>query len=66
VPLRRRPFEENDLATLISWVPTADVLWQWCAAFFAHPLDDAQLSRYRDSARTPSRGSDDRRRLDDP
>jgi RimJ/RimL family protein N-acetyltransferase len=53
MPLHLRPFEEDDFATLISWVPTADALWQWCAAFFTHPLDAAQLRRYRDSAQTP-------------
>jgi RimJ/RimL family protein N-acetyltransferase len=53
MPLTLRPFGERDFATLISWVPTADALGQWCAAFFAHPLDENQLRRYLESARTP-------------
>ncbi len=54
MPLALRPFEEHDFATLISWVPTADALRQWCAAFFTHPLDADQLKRYRESAKTPN------------
>jgi len=48
-----RPFEKCDFSTLVSWVPTPDALAQWCAAFFAFPLDEAQLSRYLDSAKQP-------------
>lgn len=54
MPLTLRPFEERDFTTLISWVPTADALSQWCAGFFKHPLDEDQLRRYLDSARSPN------------
>ncbi|MFL5279599.1 MAG: GNAT family N-acetyltransferase [Rhodopila sp.] len=49
--LMLRPFEERDFASLISWVPTADELVQWCAARFRHPLDEDQLRRHLESAK---------------
>ena len=48
-----RPFGANDFEALKSWVPTAEALTQWCAAFFKFPLDDLQLRRYLDSAAQP-------------
>jgi RimJ/RimL family protein N-acetyltransferase len=50
MPLALRPFEERDFALLISWVPTADELVQWSAAFFRHPLDEDQLRRHLERA----------------
>ena len=49
-----RPFAEGDFERLISWVPTPEVLAQWCAAFFVFPLDRTQLQRYVESARQPN------------
>jgi hypothetical protein len=51
MPLASRPFEERDFASLISWVPTANELVQWSAAFFRHPLDEDQLQRHLESER---------------
>jgi RimJ/RimL family protein N-acetyltransferase len=51
MPLALRPFEERDFASLISWVPTADELVQWSAAFFRLPLDEDQLRRHLESTR---------------
>ena len=51
--LRLRPFSEGDFARLISWVPDAPSLSQWCAGFFKHPLSDDQLTRYLESAKQP-------------
>jgi RimJ/RimL family protein N-acetyltransferase len=51
--LRLRPFGEGDFAHLISWVPDAPSLSQWCAGFFKHPLSDDQLKRYLESANQP-------------
>jgi RimJ/RimL family protein N-acetyltransferase len=55
MPLALRPFEERDLAPLISWVPTADELVRWSAALFRHPLDEDQLRRHLERARGPDR-----------
>jgi len=49
-----RPFERGDFERLISWLPSAAALGQWCASFFAFPLDETQLQRYLDSARQPN------------
>jgi RimJ/RimL family protein N-acetyltransferase len=51
--LRLRPFSEGDFNRLISWVPDAASLSQWCAGFFKHPLSDDQLTRYLESAKQP-------------
>ena len=48
--LEFRPFDRQDFDRLISWVPTAGALGDWCASFFTHPLTCAQLQRYLDSA----------------
>jgi RimJ/RimL family protein N-acetyltransferase len=48
-----KPFGEGDFDRLISWVTTPDALAQWCGAFFAFPLDRAQLARYIESAGQP-------------
>jgi RimJ/RimL family protein N-acetyltransferase len=44
-----RPFARADFDRLISWVDGADALADWCAAFFVHPLDHAQLTPYLES-----------------
>jgi hypothetical protein len=31
-------------------VRSPEALAEWCAGFFRHPLDDAQLARYRESS----------------
>jgi RimJ/RimL family protein N-acetyltransferase len=49
-----RPFDRRDFERLISWVPTQQALMQWCAAFFAYPLDHTQLQRYLDSTAQPN------------
>lgn len=48
-----RSFGATDFERLISWLPTPEALAQWCAAFFAFPLDHAQLARYLESATQP-------------
>jgi RimJ/RimL family protein N-acetyltransferase len=52
-----RPFGRDDFARLVSWVGTPEALGEWCAAFFAFPLDDAQLARYLESAGPPPRST---------
>jgi len=47
------PFGREDFSRLISWLPTEADLVEWCAAFFRHPLTDAQLERYLESAEQP-------------
>lgn len=51
--LRLRPFGEGDFVHLISWVPDAPSLSQWCADFFKHPLNEDQLKQYLESAKQP-------------
>src|SRR4051794_4819777 len=46
VAVTLRPFEREDFKRLISWLPTSEALGQWCASFFAFPLDEDQLQRY--------------------
>jgi RimJ/RimL family protein N-acetyltransferase len=52
-----RPFGRDDFARVISWVGTPEALGEWCASFFAFPLDDAQLTRYLESAGQPPRST---------
>jgi RimJ/RimL family protein N-acetyltransferase len=49
-----RPFAREDFGRLISWVPSEAALVEWCAGFFRHPLDDAQLDRYLESSKQPN------------
>jgi RimJ/RimL family protein N-acetyltransferase len=37
----------------MSWVRSPEALAEWCAGFFRHPLDDAQLARYLKSSKQP-------------
>jgi hypothetical protein len=48
-----RPFARVDFGRLISWVRSETALVEWCAGFFRHPLDDAQLDRYVESSQQP-------------
>lgn len=43
-------FARDDIPRLISWIRSAEDLSAWAGAFFAYPLDDAQLERYLHSA----------------
>ena len=38
----------------MSWVPSEAGLAEWCAGFFRHPLDEAQLERYLESSKQPN------------
>jgi RimJ/RimL family protein N-acetyltransferase len=49
-----RPFAREDFGRLISWVQSETALVEWCAGFFRHPLDDAQLDRYLESGKQPN------------
>jgi RimJ/RimL family protein N-acetyltransferase len=49
-----RPFVREDFGRLISWVRSEAALVEWCAGFFRHPLDDAQLDRYLESSKQPN------------
>jgi RimJ/RimL family protein N-acetyltransferase len=49
-----RPFAREDFGRLMSWVRSEAALIEWCAGFFRHPLDDAQLDRYLESSRQPN------------
>jgi RimJ/RimL family protein N-acetyltransferase len=49
-----RPFARGDFGQLMSWVRSEAALIEWCAAFFRHPLDDAQLDRYLESSKQPN------------
>jgi RimJ/RimL family protein N-acetyltransferase len=49
-----RPFAREDFGRLISWVRSEAALVEWCAGFFRHPLDDAQLDRYLESSKQPN------------
>jgi RimJ/RimL family protein N-acetyltransferase len=51
--LSLRPFAREDFERLISWVRSQEALAEWCAGFFRHPLDDAQLARYLESSKQP-------------
>jgi RimJ/RimL family protein N-acetyltransferase len=52
-----RKFGRDDFDRLISWVGTPEALGEWCASFFAFPLDNAQLTRYLESAGLPPRST---------
>jgi RimJ/RimL family protein N-acetyltransferase len=52
--LSLRPFVREDFGRLISWVQSQEALAEWCAGFFRHPLDDAQLARYLESGKQPN------------
>jgi RimJ/RimL family protein N-acetyltransferase len=52
--LSLRPFAREDFGRLISWVRSQETLAEWCAGFFRHPLDDAQLARYLESSKEPN------------
>jgi RimJ/RimL family protein N-acetyltransferase len=52
--LSLRPFAREDFGRLISSVQSQDALTEWCAGFFRHPLDDAQLARYVESSKQPN------------
>ncbi len=54
VRIELRRFDPSDFERLIAWVPTREALGQWCASFFTHPLDEAQLLRYLKSAAEPN------------
>jgi RimJ/RimL family protein N-acetyltransferase len=49
-----RPFGRADFGRLLSWVPSEIALIEWCADFFRHPLDEAQLERYLESSTQPN------------
>jgi RimJ/RimL family protein N-acetyltransferase len=49
-----RPFAREDFGRLMSWVRSEQALVEWCAGFFRHPLDDAQLDRYLESSKQPN------------
>jgi RimJ/RimL family protein N-acetyltransferase len=49
-----RPFAREDFGRVISWVRSEAALVEWCAGFFRHPLDDAQLDRYLASSKQPN------------
>lgn len=49
-----RAFAREDFGRLISWVRSEAALVEWCAGFFRHPLDDAQLDRYLESRKQPN------------
>jgi RimJ/RimL family protein N-acetyltransferase len=49
-----RPFAREDFGRLMSWVRSEAALVEWCAGFFRHPLDDAQLDRYVESSKQPN------------
>ncbi|HKA58468.1 MAG TPA: GNAT family N-acetyltransferase [Gemmatimonadales bacterium] len=49
-----RPFAREDFGRLMSWVQSEVALVEWCAGFFRHPLDDAQLDRYLESSKQPN------------
>src|SRR5262245_55852461 len=49
-----RPFAREDFGRLMSWVRSEAALAEWCAAFFHHPLDEAQLARYLESSKQPN------------
>jgi RimJ/RimL family protein N-acetyltransferase len=49
-----RPFAREDFGRLMSWVRSEEALVEWCAGFFRHPLDDAQLDRYLESSKPPN------------
>jgi len=49
-----RPFAREDFGRLMSWVRSEQALVEWCAGFFHHPLDDAQLDRYLESSKQPN------------
>jgi RimJ/RimL family protein N-acetyltransferase len=48
------PFGREDFDRLISWLPTENDLFEWCAAFFSYPLTHSQLERYLESAEVPN------------
>jgi RimJ/RimL family protein N-acetyltransferase len=48
------PFGREDFDRLISWLPTENDLFEWCAAFFSYPLTHSQLERYLESAKVPN------------
>jgi len=49
-----RPFVREDFERLMSWLRSEVALVEWCAGFFRHPLDDAQLERYLESSKQPN------------
>jgi RimJ/RimL family protein N-acetyltransferase len=49
-----RPLAREDFARLMSWVPSQAALAEWCAGFFRHPLEEAQLERYLESSKQPN------------
>jgi RimJ/RimL family protein N-acetyltransferase len=49
-----RPFGRADFDRLIAWVGTQETLSDWCAAYFSHPLDHAQLARYLEAGERPN------------
>jgi len=49
-----RSFAREDFGRLMSWVRSEAALVEWCAGFFRHPLDDAQLDRYLESSKQPN------------
>jgi RimJ/RimL family protein N-acetyltransferase len=49
-----RAFAREDFGRLMSWVRSETALVEWCAGFFRHPLDDAQLDRYLESRKQPN------------
>jgi RimJ/RimL family protein N-acetyltransferase len=49
-----RSFVREDFGRLMSWVRSEVSLVEWCAGFFRHPLDEAQLDRYLESSKQPN------------
>ena len=49
-----RSFVREDFGRLMSWVWSEAALVEWCAGFFRHPLDEAQLDRYLESSKQPN------------